>query len=168
MDECRIAPDLLQSAVDTYHIAASAGLDRYALEQAISAALVGHERQVIEWAARVAERFAWDLCDTKHDDDAEVGASVALHWFAARLRKDTPPLASPPQYEPHDGDVAEVVLAGRVRTYQPVTCTACLAPAGGPASWSILDDRSGAEYHFLIEETEGLNVRVLATHKEDH
>lgn len=148
-DGSSIAPDVLNAALETYRIVSSLGLSTEALREALSSALVVHERQVITRVADIAEELA-----------RQDGGPVGLHWFAARLRKDLHPLANAQKYTPGNGDLVEVILTGQVRVFDS-ECVNCHQPAGQPECWSVTDRRSGAEYHFLTAETDDLHVRVI-------
>lgn len=151
-----VEPGVLNAALETYQILSSLGLNTQALEGAIQSALITHERQVIAQAADIAEELA-------RQDDGPVG----LHWFAAHLRKGLPSLALPQKYTPGNSDLVEVILTGQVRVFDSTSCLHCGEPTGQPQCWSVTDRRSGAEYHFLTDETDDLHVRVIMEGKSN-
>lgn len=165
-----ITPDILSRALSVYDLEISmGGVDKDALSHAISAALLHHERLVIDRMAKVLETFADateaaaeeddDEDDDSADSDAEAQA-FGMRWAASRLREEIPEIAREKTlYSPHDGDIVEIVLGGQVHVSEE-TCDHCGHESS--SMWSIYDSRSNAEYYFDEAELKGrLNVRVL-------
>lgn len=144
--------DILGTAIETYGLeVALGGLDKDALTKALSAAILAHERQVIDRIARVLEALAQD-----DDDDG----TASLMRAAAVIRSELPmaSAASIP-YLPVQDDIAEVVLAGRVHIAQE-TCASCGHESH--SLWSLYDFATGAEYFFdEAELQQNLRIRVL-------
>ena len=75
---------------------------------------------------------------------------------------DLPSEALGTRYEPRDGDLVQLTLAGEV--YVDVsTCGHCGNPSD--ASWTVVMD-SGDEYEFSLEDLGRMQVRVITTNRE--
>jgi hypothetical protein len=158
-----VAPDLITRAVDVFNLEREfGGPDKEALGKAISAALLLHERKVIDRVATILETLAdaTDEADTGEDDSDQGAQAFAMRWAACRIREHIPEIAAEKAlYTPREGDIVEVVLAGEVHVLDD-TCEAC--GHHSRSMWSLFDNRSKAEYYFDEAELQGrLRTRVL-------
>lgn len=167
MPESQIAPDLLTRALSVYELETSmGGPDKEALARAISAALLQHERVVIDRMAKILDTFADTTLAAEEGDDDEdderdrEAQAFGMKWAASRLRKEIPEVAGENGlYIPRDGDIVEIVLGGQVHIAEE-SCEKCGHQS--QSLWSIYDSRTSAEYYFDEAELRGrLNVRLL-------
>ena len=148
-----VSPELLRAARETYHLEFQFrdGLSGHALEAALSAALVAHEKAVLARVAAEAEAYAMSL-----EEDMPYEAT-GIKYFAHKLRDD---IGEPDRdYEPQDDDVVEVTITGSVVRYATDTCDSC--GHSDNHEWGVMDDVTGDEYMFRSTGPKRPRVRVL-------
>lgn len=154
-----VSPDIIAGAMETYNLEVQlGGVDKEALERAISSALVLHERAVINRAAAILESLA-DATEDTDEDDAEAQA-FGMRWGAAKLRDDITLAANlNDSYVIGDGDIVEILLTGPVEIIEE-TCGHCGHES--ESMYYVTDDASGVTYFFDEAELKGrLRVRTL-------
>jgi hypothetical protein len=149
-----IAPDLLRSAMETYHLELHLqdGLNPDALKKAISSALETHERAVLQRVATEAESFAIGM-DAEENENPDF--AVALRWWAHKILADLGPIPHQDPYQPVDDDVVEVILTGSVIVWNT-------DDPDGDYQFSIIDDVTGEEYSFRTHPKRAPRLRVLS------
>jgi hypothetical protein len=153
--------DVISTATETYNLEVSmdSGPHPGALEKALSAGMLAYEQQVISRIIKILEATEVEL-NAESQEDAAAGVAFA----ANRVRNLLPQQASPP-YNPHQDDLVEIVLCGRVHIAED-TCESC--GAANESMWSLYDFRTGAEYYFDQAELQrNLDVRMVSRAEED-
>jgi hypothetical protein len=129
-------------------------------DAAAEAAVRAYEQHMI---ARVVQSGHEYIAATPDDHgEHSAAAKAGIRWFLERLERDLPSEALGTRYEPRDGDLVQLTLAGEV--YVDVsTCGHCGNPSD--ASWTVVMD-SGDEYEFSLEDLGRMQVRVITTNRE--
>lgn len=141
-----VARDLMWTAEVTYAMALAYSGDRHsAMEQAISASLEQHERNVLARIANMAETLA---AGEAQDESFQV-AENTLRWFADKIREELP---VNDEYQPKFDDIVEITVTGQVIMPPP-------GSSDEEPEWAIIDDATGEVYEFFPDERP--RVRVL-------
>lgn len=141
------SPDLVRAYTETYQMELSLGSNvPDAIEHAIAAVLVEHERIVTAEIANLAETHALGIDAAAIeagalDEGYRSPEAAGMLWFADKLRKDLPPA----NYQPEADDLVQVTLTGRVEELDEI-CPNC--GEKHDYDWVLVDDRTGDEYYF--------------------
>lgn len=151
-----VSKDVLKAAKEVYHLEHKMNdLDKDALSAAITAGIRKHEETVKSRMAEIAISYAAEL----EDEGNEVPGSVALRWFADKLKKEIPNATATDKYYPREDDRVEVIMIGDV-SLEEEECAEC-GHMNDDGVWCVTTD-IGKEHFFDLKETMGtLKVRVL-------